>query len=64
MGGLELRTLCLKMCADYVREGETDELVQVGDEVSRKLYPSLCKESVAMTEARAGLRRIRQIDDQ
>jgi hypothetical protein len=64
-GGLDgnLTALCLKMCEEYERVGETEELRQVGKELADQHYPRLWEQSVAMRDARHALMQKWQNED-
>lgn len=52
-----LRELCVKMCAEYSRVGETEELRRVGHELANDLYPILWKHGQAMSDSRQELEK-------
>lgn len=57
IGGLDanLTAMCVKMCEEYSRMGENDELRQVGEELANNLYYRLWKEGIAMSDTRRSL---------
>jgi len=65
-----LTALCIKMCEDYSRDGETEELRQVGKELADSLYPRLWEQGEAMNRARQQLQarwdgeRSRQLEEE
>lgn len=53
------RALCMRMCEEYSRVGETDELRLVGKQLADQLYPRLWIQCEAMSEARREWQRMR-----
>lgn len=49
--------LCLKMCADYVQNGKTEELSKVGKEIAEFISSRLWDQGQAMSKARSSLKQ-------